>query len=195
MLLFVNTNLFSSTLNPCSWRGWTTNKSFTSGWRTSSRLPCSSKKRTSSSWIRHGYSPRLVTIPVNQISDFVPVRSSDVLSTIKSLRWLSKLRPPTPFSSGTSQEITTIVVTITTKTGTPKSSSCRNNACRTCFERQNGQTFAATLIVSAQNGQTLVCSFSAITSSSRLLPRLQHGGFKAGGGRRFFRQQIPKRQI
>jgi len=36
---FVNTNLFSSTLNPCSWRGWTTNKSFTSGWLTSSRLP------------------------------------------------------------------------------------------------------------------------------------------------------------
>jgi len=42
---------------------------------------------------RHGYSPRLVTMPVSQISGFVPVRSSDVLSTIQITPMAVKTAP------------------------------------------------------------------------------------------------------
>ena len=92
-----------------------------------------------------------------------------------------KAAPTTNPSSGENQAITPTAKIMRTIAGPPINNSCRHNAYRPCLDRQNGQIFAAPLIFSAQKGQILVCSFSAI-NFSRFLPRLQRWRVKAGAG-------------
>ena len=133
-------------------------------------------------------------MPVIQKLGFVPARSSEVFNTTRSLRCPAKLRPPVPPSSGKKHAMTVIAVIMSTVDGRAINNSCRHKTYRPCFERQKGQTFAAALIVSAQCGQTLVGSFSAM-ASKLLFPRLQRRRLKSGHRRGIFRHQIPEREI